>query len=196
MSDETVKINIAILTSGEDHNTENLIQYFEPFLDADISCIISNNDISNNYRRYKIPKYITEWYIEIDQILTKHNIHYVVLCGYSDKIPVNFCNKYKWKMVNIQSCLPKHIGVSLNSDDIHKSVIRSGDEESGITIHFVESEYNNSSIIFQKTIKVGNDTWEELKSRINDLEHKFYPTVVEKLIKGTYSYLYNENGTN
>lgn len=194
-------INIAILASGEGTNAENIIQYFEPYLDANVACVITNNEdagVIKRVRRYKIPTYTSKWYREIDQILTEHKVHYIVLAGYLDKIPVNFCNKYKWKIINIHpSLLPKHGGKGMYGDNVHKSVHKSGDTETGITIHFVNSEYDNGSVIFKKEIKLVNETWEEIKSRVNDLEHKFYPIVIEKLIKGTYKYLYEEeNGKN
>lgn len=188
-------INIAIMVSGEGVNAENLIQYFEPYLDANIACVITNEDagVITRIRRYKIPTYTTEWYKEIDQIMTKYNIHYIVLAGYLDKIPPNFCKKYKYKMINIHpSLLPKHSGVGMYGDNVHKSVEKSGDNVTGISIHFVDPEYDHGEIIFQKEIKLNGENWEEIKSRVDDLEHKFYPTVIEKLIKGTYKYLYDE----
>jgi len=188
-------VNIAIFASGEGTNAEKIIQYFEPFLDANISCVITNNEnagVITRIRRYKIPTYISKWYKEIDQLLTQHNVHYIVLAGYLDKIPPNFCKKYKFKIINIHpALLPKHGGQDMYGDNVHKSVKKSNDKETGISIHFVEPEYDTGTIIFKKAIKVREeDSWEDIKSKVQDLEHKFYPAVIEKLIKGTYKYLY------
>jgi len=191
-------INIAILASGEGTNAENIIQYFEPFLDANVSCVITNNEnagVIQRIRRYKVPIYTTKWYKEIDKILTENNVHYIILAGYLDKIPPMFCKKYKHKIINIHpALLPKHGGQGMYGDNVHKSVIKSKDKETGITIHFVNEEYDNGTIIFQKSIKIADgEDWESIKSRVRDLEKKFYPTVIEKFIKGTYKYLYEKN---
>ena len=195
------KINIAIMASGEGTNAEKIIQYFEPFLDANIACVISNKEnagVVKRIRRYKVPVYVSKYYKEIDQLLTQHNIHYIILAGYLDKLPPNFCNKYKYKIINIHpSLLPKHGGDGMYRDNVHKSVKKSGEDKTGITIHFVNNEYDAGTIIFQKEISVlEHETWEDIKSRVNDLEHKFYPAVIEKLIKGTYKYLYETTTTN
>ena len=194
-------INIAIMASGEGTNAENIIQYFEPFLDANISCVISNNEnagVLKRVKKYKVPTYTTTWYKEIDQILTEYNIHYIVLDGYTNKIPPNFCKKYQWKIVNIHpSLLPKHGGKGMYGDKIHKSIKKSGDDKSGISIHFIDPEYDSGELLFQKEIKIHkSETWEEIKSRVQDLEQKFYPVVIEKLIHGTYKHLYEKQSQN
>lgn len=190
-------INIAIMASGEGINAESIIQHFEPFLDANVACVITNNEnagVIKRLRRYKVPLYYTKWYKEIDQILTNHNVHYIVLAGYLDKLPVNFCKKYQYKIINIHpALLPKFGGKGMFGDYVHQVVKRSGDDKSGISIHFVNDEYDAGQIIFQKEIKIRpEDTWEHIKSMVHDLEIKFYPSVIEKLIKGTYKYLYEQ----
>jgi len=197
MRTEKIKnaINIAIMASGEGTNTENIIQYFEPFLDVNISCVITNKEnagVINRIRRYKIPTYTTKWYKEMDQYLTKHDIHYVVLAGYLDKIPPNFCKKYQWKIINIHpSLLPKHGGKGMYADNVHKAVKKNGDIKTGISIHLVSGEYDKGRVIFQKEIPIfDTESWEDIKSRVNDLEMKFYPKIIEKFITGTYKTLY------
>ena len=193
-------INIAIMASGEGTNAENIIQYFEPFLDANVACVISNKEeagVLKRIRRYKVPSYSTPWYKEIDQILTQHNVHYIVLAGYTDKLPPNFCKKYQWKIINIHpSLLPKHSGKGMYGDNVHRSVKSSKDDKTGISVHFVNQEYDAGTVIFQKEIKVEeHETWQEIKSRVHDLEMKFYPKIIEKLIHGTYKYLYEKQTT-
>lgn len=190
-------INIAIMASGEGTNAENIIQYFEPFLDANIACVISNKENAGVIRRikkYKVPTYTTKWYREIDKILIDNNVHYIVLAGYLDKIPPNFCKKYQWKIINIHpSLLPNHGGKGMFGDNVHQAVKKSGDNKTGITIHFVNQEYDSGTIIFQKEIKLDkNETWQEIKSRVQTLEYKFYPKIIEKLIQGTYKHLYGK----
>ncbi|NPV13104.1 MAG: phosphoribosylglycinamide formyltransferase [Ignavibacteria bacterium] len=188
-------INIAIFASGEGSNAENIIQYFEPFLDANVACVISNKEnvgVLKRLRRYKVPTYCTKWYKEMDRILTKHKVHYIVLDGYLDKIPINFCKKYMYKIINIHpALLPRFGGKGMYGDNVHQAVKKSGVAETGISIHIVNEEYNTGKIIFQKIIKIiPEDTWQDIKSKVHELELKFYPLVIEKFIKGTYKYLY------
>jgi len=188
-------INIAVMISGEGTNAENIIRYFEPFLDVNISCVISNKTIDNRFKKYKIDLYSEQkWYKQIDQILTHHNVHYIVLAGYLDKLPPNFCLKYKWKIINIHpSLLPRHGGKGMYGDNVHQSVKTSGDDLTGISIHLVDEEYDSGSIIFQKHINVRpEDTWEDIKHNVRDLEYRYYPSVIEKFIHGTYKYLYEK----
>jgi phosphoribosylglycinamide formyltransferase 1 len=66
---------------------------------------------------------------------------------------------------------------------VHQAVIESGDQFSGITIHMINEEYDKGSIISQHTCLVkADDTPETLASRIHELEHYWYPRIIEKLL--------------
>ena len=189
-------INIAILASGEGTNAENIIQYFESYVDANISCVISDREanVTKRLRRYKVPTYTTKWYKEIDKILTEHNVHYIVLAGFLDKIPPKFCEKYKWKMINIHpALLPKYGGKGMYGDKVHQLVKNNGDKKTGITVHFVDAEYDRGLTVFQKEIRVREeDSWQDIKRNVQEIEYKFYPAVIEKFIRGTYEHLYKK----
>lgn len=187
-------VNIAILTSGNDETIESIIQYFEPFINANIACVITNKngqDISNKLRRYKVKIYDnTSMYKDIDNILSDHNVHYIVLSGYLDKIPLNFCRKYQYKIINLQSSLLP-TGAGMYGDDLFINIKKSGVDKTGISVHFVEPEYNTGTVIFTNDIKIlEEDTWEDIKLKTKIIENKYYPKVIEKIIKGTYKYLY------
>jgi len=195
MSTEKI-VNIAILTTENDETIETIIQHFEPFINANITCVITNSSgvtLSNKIRRYKTPIYknIT-MYKQIDQILTHHNIHYIVLSNYLDKIPVNFCKKYQYKMINLQSSLLP-IGEGLYGEKLFNSIKNSGSDITGISVHFVEPEYNTGTIIFKKEIKIDDDdTVDDIRLKTKTLENQYYPIVIEKTIKGTYKQLYEK----
>lgn len=197
MEEQDKFVNIAIMSSGKGTNTENIIKYFDNFLDAKISCVISNKEdehLSSSWKskKYKFQVYCTSWYKEIDQILNQHQIHYIVLDDYLEKLPTNFVKKYQWKIINIHpALLPKHGGKGMYGDKIHKVVKNSGDTKSGISIHFVDQEYNTGTVFFQKEIRIyPEDTWENIKFKVLELERIYYPVVIEKLIRGTYDHLF------
>ena len=66
---------------------------------------------------------------------------------------------------------------------VHKEVIKNKEEQSGISIHYVNNQYDDGKIIFQKSTKITYPlTAEELAKKIHELEMKYFPEVVEKLI--------------
>jgi phosphoribosylglycinamide formyltransferase-1 len=66
---------------------------------------------------------------------------------------------------------------------VHESVIAAGDKESGISIHFVDEQYDHGATIFQATCPVlVHDNAEDLAARIHELEHQHFATVIEQVI--------------
>ena len=183
-------VNIAILTSGKIESLENIIKYFESYLDVNISCIITNKDFNTNIlNKYKIDIYKTQWYKEIDNIITNNNIHYIVCSDFSEILPPNFCKKYKNKIINLhKSLLPKY--QNLSDNDIYKNIKLNKDDIAGISVHIVDIDYIGT-ILFQKSIKI-HDSYDvtDIKIKIEDLSLRFYPKIIENIIKGTYKYLY------
>ena len=99
-------------------------------------------------------------------------------------IPLNLVRHYKNRIINIHpALLPHYGGKGYYGDNVHNSVLKSGDNSSGITIHLVNEEYDKGKIIFQKSISINSDeTLESLSSRIHELEYKFFPQIIEKYI--------------
>ena len=69
-------------------------------------------------------------------------------------------------------------------DRVHQSVLDSGDMETGITIHYVNENYDEGSIIFQRAVEVSKaDTAESIANKVHQLEYMHYPEVVHQLLK-------------
>ena len=69
-------------------------------------------------------------------------------------------------------------------DAVHEAVLKAGEKQSGITIHYVDEIYDHGKIIFQATCPVEeNDTAETLAKKIHALEHLYYSAEIEKLLK-------------
>ena len=80
--------------------------------------------------------------------------------------------------------LPQYGGKGMYGDRVHTAVIENGDTESGITIHYVNKRYDEGNIIFQARCRIDpGDTPETLAARVHSLEYKYYPTVIEDLLK-------------
>lgn len=68
--------------------------------------------------------------------------------------------------------------------NVHRAVLENGDRESGITIHYVNEEYDAGNIIFQAKCPVfSDDTPETLAKKVHKLEYEHYPRIIEKLLK-------------
>jgi phosphoribosylglycinamide formyltransferase-1 len=89
------------------------------------------------------------------------------------------------KIINIHpALLPKHGGKDMYGDRVHQSVLDSGDIETGITIHNVNENYDEGSIIFQRAVQVSKaDTAESVANKVHQLEYKHYPKVIHQLLK-------------
>lgn len=187
------KINIAVFASGTGTNAANIIQYFKQKKTATVALIVTNNSnagvlkiaeankidalIIQKENFFKGDAYLPE--------LKKHQINFIVLAGFLWKIPSAIIKAYRNNIINIHpALLPKHGGKGMYGNFVHEAVLSAKEKESGITIHFVDEFYDNGKTIFQTTCPVyENDTTETLANRIHQLEYKYFPKVIEELIK-------------
>ena len=118
-------------------------------------------------------------------VLQKHNIDFIVLAGFLWKMPAALINAYPKKIVNIHpALLPKYGGKGMYGSKVHEAVIAAAENESGITIHFVDELYDHGEIIFQAKCEVTKyDTAETLAQKIHVLEHTNYPGVIASVIQ-------------
>src|SRR5690606_42155773 len=117
--------------------------------------------------------------------LNSAKIDLIVLAGFLLKFPESILNQYSNKVINIHpALLPKYGGKGMYGMNVHKAVVENQEIESGITIHFVNENYDEGKIIFQAKTKVlPSDTAESVASKIHKLEQKYFPKVVEELIE-------------
>ena len=111
-------------------------------------------------------------------------IDIIVLAGFLLKIPEQFIKAFPNQIVNIHpSLLPAYGGKGMYGMNVHNAVINNKESTSGVTIHYVNEEYDKGEIILQATCKIDNeDTAEMLASKIRKLEFEFLPKAIEKII--------------
>ena len=99
-------------------------------------------------------------------------------------IPNNILRSWTNRIVNLHpALLPKFGGKGMYGDKVHQAVIEAGEKETGISIHYVNEKYDEGEIIFQESFELqADDTPDSLAERIHVLEHKHYPSVIEKLL--------------
>ena len=188
--------NIAIFASGNGSNAENIYRFFQKSSDISVVLICSNNKGAYVVRRaekLQIPLFLFtkqgfENFFELKKVLEAKEIDFIILAGFLLKIPKKILEHYPDKIINIHpALLPKYGGKGMYGNIVHKAVLENKEVESGITIHFVNSEYDDGEIIFQAKCKVKkNDSVESLVKKVQKLEQDFFPKIIEGVIKNTY----------
>ena len=191
MRNKTIK-KIIFFASGSGSNVQNIIQHFSTFDQITIDLVLTNNQKAGVLDRAKslnVPFYLfkKEEYLD-DSLLNKLQTikpDLIVLAGFLLKIPKSIVAAYPDKIINIHpALLPKHAGKGMYGDRVHQSVLDSGDRKTGITIHYVNENYDEGSIIFQSAVEVSKaDTVESIANKVHQLEYKHYPEVLHQLLK-------------
>lgn len=121
---------------------------------------------------------------EIDKIVSERGIDLIVLAGFLSIIDEEFVNKWKGRIINIHpSLLPKFGGPGMYGIRVHEAVLKAGEQESGCTVHYVDTGVDSGEIIAQKRVKVlEGDTPEVLQKRVLVEEHKLLPESIAKII--------------
>lgn len=189
-------IKIAIFASGSGSNAEEIVKYFQKKDDINVQLILSNNPkayVLERAKKLNIPSevFTRKDFYESDMVLNilkRHDIDFIVLAGFLWLIPSALIEKYPNKIINIHpALLPSYGGKGMYGVKVHKAVVESGEKETGITIHHVNSVYDQGAVIFQAKCAVQEgDTAEEVQQRVQGLEYKHFPVIIEKTIRQTF----------
>lgn len=186
-------INAAVFASGEGSNAENLFVHFANDPRIKFKIVVCNNEKAGVIKRAEqyrktvqiISKAALENYTEqIIEFLKVEQVNLIILAGFLLKIPPAFIKAFPDQIINLHpSLLPKFGGKGMYGMNVHQAVIAAGETESGITVHYVNEEYDKGAIILQEKCTVlREDTAETLAKKIHTLEWKFLPLAVEQLI--------------
>lgn len=184
--------NIAIMASGSGTNAENIIKYFSNKKSAGVKLVLSNRREAFVLKRAEALHVKTCFFDHNDfytsakvmNLLIENRIDFVVLAGFLWLVPENILEKYKGRIINIHpALLPNYGGKGMYGEKVHEAVIENHDKESGITIHYVNSHYDEGDIIFQARCRIEqSDTTDILAARVHALEYKYFPKIIEELI--------------
>lgn len=184
--------NIAIFASGEGSNAQNIIDYFKSSTAVKVSLVLTNKSSANVLKRAErehIPTLIIDRhaFYESDQIvdiLKSAKIDLIVLGGFLWMIPERLINAFPNKIINIHpALLPKFGGKGMYGMHVHKAVIAAKEKESGISIHYVNEQYDEGKLISQHNCIVSDmDTPDTLATKIHELESEYFPSVIERII--------------
>jgi len=184
---------IAIFASGAGTNAQKIIAYFRNNEQVKIALIVCNKP-GAGVLAIAHHEHIPTLLIEKEQFfrgngyvdeLKSAGIDFIVLAGFLWKIPAALVHAWPRLIINIHpALLPLYGGKGMYGNFVHQAVIAAKDKQSGITIHYVDEQYDNGAVIFQATTPVQPfDTPETLAKKIHALEHAHFPVVIENLLK-------------
>ena len=184
---------LAIFASGSGSNAENICNYFTDSSGIEVVLICTNKQdafIVKRAKKLNIPVYIFTKYelnnfVDLHKKLQSIGTDIVILAGFLLKLPEIMIDSYPNRIINIHpSLLPKYGGKGMYGSNIHRAVIENKETESGISIHFVNQNYDEGEIILQEKCAVStNETVETLIQKIHKLEHNYFPGAIEKTVK-------------
>ena len=184
------KANIAVFISGRGTNLRALIlRSKKKKCNYKVAYVISNKQNAAGLRIAKknkiLTKFLSRSFLKTEQkklakILINNKIKFICLAGFMKILSPYFLNFFKGKIINIHpSLLPKYKGLNT-----HKRALKAKEKFSGCTIHNVSKKLDSGKIIAKKKVKIfKKDTLEKLEKRVLKEENKFYPIILEKLIR-------------
>jgi phosphoribosylglycinamide formyltransferase-1 len=186
------KTRIAIFASGTGSNAVNLIRFFEGDPQVDVAFVLSNKaeaKVLTSAKELGVASlhYSNQQVADGDflvRLCKENHIDWIVLAGYLRLIPAELISAFDRKMINLHpSLLPNYGGKGMHGRNVHEAVIANGEHKSGITIHFVNEEFDKGEIIAQFHCKLSEaDTVESLEKKIRYLEQTYLPIVVRGTI--------------
>jgi phosphoribosylglycinamide formyltransferase 1 len=183
-------VNIAVLASGEGTNLQAIIDFNSTLGDTargTIKLVASNRENAGALKRARDAGIVTDVFDAKDDgdsllsLLAGHSIDLVVLAGYLRHLPPRVIAKYHARIINVHpGLLPEFGGAGMYGAKVHTAVIASGAKTSGISVHFVDDEFDHGPLIAQWRVPVlDGDDAESLAARVLEVEHVVYPRVVE-----------------
>ncbi len=188
-----IKKRIAIFASGSGSNAQKIMEYFKNHTLAEVTLVLSNNPDAYVLQRadnFEIPTHIfnRKTFYQSDEVLKllqNLKTDLIVLAGFLWLVPQNLLEAFPGKIINIHpALLPNYGGKGMYGDHIHRAVLAAREKESGISIHFVNEHFDEGEMIQQFRFKIEpNDQLENIRFKIQQLEHQHYPRVIEQVLK-------------
>ena len=185
-------INLAIFASGSGTNAQKIIERFSGHPRIRVVLVVSNKpgagvlDIASSAG---IPTLLIERerFLRGDAYipeLRREGITWIILAGFLWKAPSLLVEAYPGHIINIHpALLPAYGGKGMYGHFVHEAVVAAGEPTSGITIHLVDEHYDHGRTLFQATTSLEpGETPESLARKIQVLEHRHFPEVIEQTV--------------
>lgn len=190
-------LRIAFLASHNGSSAKAIIAAIDKKkIFAQTICIISNNKDAPvfTFAQNHVPS-IPTFYIDtvsqkadvnLANILLRQKVDLIVLSGYMKKIGPQVLRHFEEKILNVHPALPTsaYKGKGFYGDKIHQAVLDNKEKQTGVMIHFVDSEYDHGKVVAFAPVNVSsNDSVETLRKRVQKKEKKLFVEVVAKIAK-------------
>ncbi|QCX02423.1 phosphoribosylglycinamide formyltransferase [Aggregatimonas sangjinii] len=183
---------IVLFASGSGSNVENIIRHFQHNDFVTVTAVLTNKSDAKVLERCKRLN-ISALYFNKNafsaqgcllDVLEGLQPDLIVLAGFLLKVPQNLIMNFPNKIINIHpALLPKYGGKGMYGSHVHQAVKDNKDTETGITIHYVNENYDEGAIIHQaKTAIAPQDTVADITRKVHELEFEHFPKVIEKLL--------------
>jgi phosphoribosylglycinamide formyltransferase-1 len=190
-------LRIAIFASGAGSNAIALIKKMKELSSGKIEFLLSDRNealVLEKAMHEGIQTYLVEkktdtasHELEILRLIDKHQVDWILLAGYMRLISSEFLKSLALRhqgqvqLVNIHpSLLPAYPGAKAIERAFADKV-----PESGVTIHFVDKGMDTGEILAQEKVQIlHNESFQEFKSKIHNLEHQMYTQLLEKIVSG------------
>jgi len=187
------QVNIAIFVSGGGTNCENLIRYFSKSELVCTALVVSNKEgvmALERAQRLNVPTAVAPKAMlnnadEMLPLLKKYDIQFIVLAGFLPLVPDYLIEAFPRRIVNLHpALLPKYGGKGMWGHHVHEAVKAAGEQETGMTVHYVSSVCDGGEIIAQfKVALTPNDSADDIAEKEHQLEMQHFPQVVEQVLR-------------
>lgn len=176
---------IGILASYNGSGFETIQKAIEQgILNAKICVIITNNSdagVLQKASKYCIKSFVINKNLfpnenldlKIAQTLKAYECDYIFLSGFMKKIEENMLKTFPERIINTHPAILPSIygGAGMYGHFVHEAVVKNGEKKSGVTIHYVNENYDDGEKILIKELDLNeNETAESLENRIKELE--------------------------
>ncbi|MGA7722719.1 MAG: phosphoribosylglycinamide formyltransferase [Ignavibacteriaceae bacterium] len=184
-------MKIAVFVSGRGSNLQAILNSSQDKRIIEVCAVFSdklNCPAFNIAKSYYIPTFSLGNkegcinYLELSGVLSKLKIDFIVLAGFLKLIPNEVVLNFDKRIINIHpALLPSFGGKGMFGINVHKAVFESSAKISGVTVHFVGTEYDSGKIIAQRCVDISDaGSPEEIAERVLKIEHQILPYVVGK----------------
>jgi phosphoribosylglycinamide formyltransferase-1 len=182
---------IVIFASGSGTNAQNIVRHFNSSAKSPQFHIFSNNANAKVVEKAQILAVPTK-IISKDDLNSNVVLNYlmgiqpdiIILAGFLLKFPSHCIAAFPNKIINIHpALLPKYGGKGMYGMHVHRAVIENKEAETGITIHYVNENYDEGNIIFQTSVSLtGEETPDDVANKIHELEQTHFPLIIDKIL--------------
>lgn len=183
---------IVLFASGSGSNVENIFNHFKDRNDVEIVCVLSNNKEAKVFERCERLKLSALYFNRqafsksdfILNMLLGLNPDLIVLAGFLWKIPERITSSFNQKIINIHpALLPKYGGKGMYGMHVHNAILANKESETGITIHYVNPNYDEGAIIHQSRTSIDKtDSAQDIATKVHQLEYAHFPKVIDTIL--------------